>query len=179
MGLLHHFSTIHSFPSSRNNYYVYLHHKLIVFTGITTMSSFTAPTTPSPPTDWDFIADASKLVIMQDLFNLTSDHPDYDSINKVKSIINQLVSTKYRFVTMLSGPNAGERRQIHTDVNNAKYYEHNGRKYYVTNWINAKKQEMGPSASPGIVAQYNNSNNPTGIAPVNLFADPDPPVSHK
>ena len=141
------------------------------------MSTFTtaAPTTPPPTVIWNIIDANSKVEIMQEYFNLVNtldpEHPNVPVIIKSQSIIENLASSRFRFISMVGGPNAGERRQVYTDSNNAKYYEqgNSGRKIYLTKWINSKKKEMPPTASASLVAQYNN---PNGVTPVNLFDDP-------
>ena len=142
------------------------------------MASFTQPTTPAPPTAWDIIDEESKLKLIEEYFNLPSDNPKHSNGVQSKLDLNEMATHKFQFVTMIGGPNAGERRQVFTDANNAKYYEQgsSGRKIYLTNWVNSKKKQMPPTASAGLIQQFNN---PGGINPITLFLDdedPDPIV---
>lgn len=109
------------------------------------------PNTPGP----FFAADEqTQLEILFSFLNLN----DNEAARNALTQLNQLTTQNVRFITMTSGPNAGERRQVYRDSNGKAYYRQgvapHQRRVYLEDYIDERGRVRHANASERVRTQY-------------------------
>ena len=94
--------------------------------------------------------------------------------------LNKMTDDHVKFVTMTSGKNAGERRQVYHDAHGKAYYKMSNdkkhtRRIYLEDYIDAEGKQRHATASTVLRKQYKRMMK--SIVPTVLFGDP--PVDTK
>ena len=150
------------------------------------MAMFTAPTTPptTPPTiaptddnvDHFRSADAvSQLEIVFNLLNVKEGDEDFAEAQCFNQKLKERAKKSIKYITITSGENAGEKRQIFKDHKGQPYYlqgHKNPKKQFLTEYYDDCGVKRSPNASIRALQQY--AILMDNIIPAQLFID-DPP----
>jgi hypothetical protein len=117
--------------------------------------------------------DSTQLEILFSFLGLT-DNPD--SV-KTLNTLNKMADNSVKFITMTSGKNAGEKRQVYHDTHGKAYYkiidaQKRSRRVYLEDYIDAEGNPRHASASTVMKKQYKRILQ--NMKPVALFGDAPP-----
>lgn len=131
------------------------------------------PTTPASPEPTGPFFTLDEVTQLQVLFQFVSLLNNPERTQTVAQL-NQLTIQSVQFVTITSGKNAGEKRQVYYDLNGKAYYKlisdkNHVRRIYLEDYIDNDGEARHPNASMTMVKQYKKLVQDS-IQPVALFA---------
>ena len=157
------------------------------------MASFTAPTTPprTPPITIDLTVDdddddgvdhfrlagaSDQLALLFALLDVKEGDEDFLEAKYLGKKLKKRAKKAIKYITITSGENAGEKRQIFKDHKGQPFFlqgHKNPKKQFLTDYIDDNGIKRSPNASNRALQQY--AVLMDNAKPEQLFLDDDPP----
>ena len=132
---------------------------VILFSQVNIMiNAPSTPTTPTPDAQQHPFFSVDQETQLEALFSILNITDNPESI-KLLSILDHTTNQMVKFITITSGKNAGEKRQVYRDANGKAYYKlisdrNHVRRIYLEEYIDNDGEVRHPNASMTMVKQY-------------------------